>query len=143
MRELRISGITVWSVEVATDPETTILYNSGTYNLFTTRCLNKHIKHLYFETPCKESNTNFSCLHAASIHHHRNILFVENKQTLHVHTTNFGVYFYIIQGDQFTWPCCKKWPVQCTLLYTCALDTSLFTRFQKKTAMFIWSPCIL
>ena len=40
---------------------------------------------------------------------------------------------------QYLW---KKWLVQCVLLYTCTQDKPLFTRYQKHTAMFNWSPCI-
>ena len=32
-----------------------------------------------------------------------------------------------------------KWSVQCTSLYTCTLDNSLFPWLQKNTAMFNWS----
>ena len=48
----------------------------------------------------------------------------------------------LIQGDQLTWLCCsgRKWLVQCMLLYTCTLDKSLSTRYQKNTAMLNWSP---
>ena len=34
-----------------------------------------------------------------------------------------------------------KWLFQCTLLYTYSLDKPLFTRYQKHSAMFNWSPC--
>ena len=44
------------------------------------------------------------------------------------------------QGRVFLVPC-KKGLVQCTLLYKCTLDKSLFTRYQKHMAMFNWSPC--
>ena len=44
-----------------------------------------------------------------------------------------------------TWPCffwyLKKRLVQFTLPYTCRLNKSHFTRYQKNTAMFNWSPC--
>ena len=37
---------------------------------------------------------------------------------------------------------CKKWLVQCRLLYTtCTLNNSLITRYKKHTAMYNWSPC--
>ena len=38
---------------------------------------------------------------------------------------------------------CKKWLVQYMLLYTCSLDESLFSSYQKNTDMFNWSPCML
>ena len=34
----------------------------------------------------------------------------------------------------------KKWLVQCTRVQKHTLDKSLFTRYQKNTAMFNWSP---
>ena len=34
-----------------------------------------------------------------------------------------------------------KWLVQYSLLYTCKQDTSIFTTYQKRAAMFNWSPC--
>ena len=37
---------------------------------------------------------------------------------------------------------CKWWLVQCTVIKTCRLDKSLLTRYQKRTAMSNWSPCI-
>ena len=52
-----------------------------------------------------------------------------------------------IQGDQlnmaaFFWYLVKSYlSMQCTLLFTFSLDKSLFTRYQKKTAMFNWSTC--
>ena len=36
---------------------------------------------------------------------------------------------------------CKKWLVQCKLQDTRTLDKSLFTRYQRNTAIFIWSGC--
>ena len=36
---------------------------------------------------------------------------------------------------------CKTWLVQLTILYRSTLDKSLFTRYNKHTAMFNWSPC--
>ena len=36
---------------------------------------------------------------------------------------------------------CRKWFVNCTLQYTCKLDKSLFTGYQKHAAMYDWSPC--
>ena len=36
----------------------------------------------------------------------------------------------------------KKWLFQCTCEQWCKLDKSVYTRYQKNTAMFIWSPCI-
>ena len=43
-------------------------------------------------------------------------------------------------GRVFLVPC-KKWLVQYTLVQKHTLDKSLFTRYQKNTAMFIWSGC--
>ena len=34
---------------------------------------------------------------------------------------------------------CKRWLVQCTCVLSRSLEKSLFTRYQKNTAMFIWS----
>ena len=56
--------------------------------------------------------------------------------------TGLKPYSYIVQGDQlnmavFFWYIANS--VQCT----CAVAyKSLFTRYQKITAMFIWSPCM-
>ena len=36
---------------------------------------------------------------------------------------------------------CKKWLAYCMLQYTRILDKSLFTRYQKQTAMYNWLPC--
>ena len=36
----------------------------------------------------------------------------------------------------------EMWLVQWSLLYLSTLEKTLFTRYQQKTAMFNWSPCI-
>ena len=53
-----------------------------------------------------------------------------------------------IQADQINmtvlfWYLVKRDLVQCTSLYKCTLDRSIFRRYKKKTAKFIWSSCIL
>ena len=53
--------------------------------------------------------------------------------------------FRKVQGDQLNMAVFfgnfVKVTCPCTLLRTCTLEKALFTRYQKNTAMFIWSPC--
>ena len=50
-----------------------------------------------------------------------------------------------LQGNQLYMTCVSGFLVENVLvrycLYTCTLDKSLFTRYQKNTALVNWSPC--
>ena len=58
------------------------------------------------------------------------------------------MYMYYVQPDQINMAVlfwylakCDLSTVQCKLLVTRKLEKSLFTRYQKHTAKYNWSPC--